>query len=47
MNPRLLDLLVKENLLTPDQAQKAVADQRRSGERLATVLTRLGFLTED
>jgi type IV pilus assembly protein PilB len=47
VNPRLLDLLVKENLLTPDQAQKALADQRRSGERLATVLTRLGFLTED
>ena len=47
MNPRLLDLLVKENLLTPDQAQKAVTDQRRSGERLATVLTRLAFITED
>jgi molybdopterin synthase catalytic subunit len=38
VNPRLLDLLVKENLLTSDQAQKAVTDQRRSGERLATVL---------
>jgi type IV pilus assembly protein PilB len=47
VNPRLLDLLVKENLLTQDQAGKAVTDQRRSGERLATVLTRLGFLTED
>jgi type IV pilus assembly protein PilB len=47
VNPRLLDLLVKENLLTSDQAQKAVADQRRSGERLGTVLTRLGFITEE
>ena len=47
MNPRLLDLLVKENLLTSDQAQKAVTDQRRSGERLATVLTRLAFITEE
>ena len=47
MNPRLLELLVKESLLTPDQAGKAVADQRRSGERLATVLTRLNFLSED
>jgi len=47
VNPRLLDLLVKEDLLTPDQAQKAVTDQRRSGERLATVLTRLAFITED
>jgi len=47
VNPRLLELLVKENLLSPDQAQKALADQRRSGERLATVLTRLAFITED
>jgi type IV pilus assembly protein PilB len=47
VNPRLLELLVKENLLSQDQAQKALADQRRSGERLATVLTRLGFITED
>ncbi len=47
MNPRLLDLLVKEGLLTQDQAQKAVADQRRTGERLALVLTRLGFLKEE
>ena len=47
MNPRLLDMLVKENLLTSDQAQKAVTDQRRSGERLATVLTRLAFITEE
>jgi type IV pilus assembly protein PilB len=47
VNPRLLDLLVKENLLTQDEAGRALADQRRSGERLATILTRLGFLTED
>jgi type IV pilus assembly protein PilB len=47
VNPRLLELLVKENLLTQDQAQKALGDQRRSGERLATVLTRLAFITED
>ena len=47
MNPRLLELLVKENLLTQDQAQKALSDQRRSGERLATVLTRLAFVAED
>ncbi len=47
MNPRLLELLVKENLLSQDQAQKALSDQRRSGERLATVLTRLAFIAED
>ncbi len=47
MNPRLLELLVKENLLTADQAQKAAAEQRRSNERLGTVLRRLGFLSDD
>jgi type IV pilus assembly protein PilB len=47
VNPRLLELLVKENLLSQEQAQKAMVDQRRSGERLATVLTRLAFITED
>ena len=47
MNPRLLELLVKEGLLSADQAQKATADQRRTGERLASVLTRLGLLKED
>lgn len=47
MNPRLLDTLVKENLLTPDQAQKATAEQRRSNERLGTVLKRLAFLSEE
>ncbi|HEX2483052.1 MAG TPA: type II secretion system protein GspE, partial [Methylomirabilota bacterium] len=47
MNPRLLELLVKEKLLTQEAAGKALAEQRRSGERLATILTRLGFLTED
>src|SRR5215831_18775330 len=47
MNPRLLELLVKEGLVAADQAQKATAEQRRTGDRLATVLTRLQFLKED
>ncbi len=47
MNPRLLELLVKENLLTADQAQKAMAEQRKTNERLGTVLKRLGFLNEE
>jgi type IV pilus assembly protein PilB len=34
-------------LVVADQAQKATAEQRRTGDRLATVLTRLGFLKED
>ncbi|MBI3458015.1 MAG: type IV-A pilus assembly ATPase PilB [Candidatus Rokubacteria bacterium] len=47
MNPRLLELLVKENLLTAEQVQKAAAEQRRTNERLPTILKRLGLLGED
>ena len=47
MNPRLLELLVKENLLSSDQAAKAAAEQRRTNERLGTILKRLGYLSDD
>jgi len=47
MNPRLLETLVKENLLTNEQASKAQAEQRRTGERLGAVLKRLGYLSEE
>jgi type IV pilus assembly protein PilB len=45
--PRLLELLVKEGLLTPEQAHRAAAEQRKTGERSASVLKRLGLLAED
>jgi type IV pilus assembly protein PilB len=45
--PRLLELLVAERMLTAEQAEQAVAEQRKSGEGVGPVLTRLGFLTED
>jgi type IV pilus assembly protein PilB len=44
---RLLELLVRDNVLTVEQAQKVSAEQKRSGERLGNVLTRLGFIPED
>jgi type IV pilus assembly protein PilB len=47
VNPRLVELLVKESLLTADQAQKAVAEQRKTSERLGAVLKRLGYLSEE
>ena len=47
MNPRLLELLVKENLLTAEHAQKATAEQRRTNERLGSILKRLGYLGEE
>jgi type IV pilus assembly protein PilB len=47
MNPRLVELLVKDSLLTPEQAQRAVAEQKKSNDRLGSVLTRLGLLKEE
>ncbi|MDR7491975.1 MAG: type IV-A pilus assembly ATPase PilB [Armatimonadota bacterium] len=44
--PRLLELLVREGLLSPGQAQTATAEQRRTGERLTSVVTRLGYVAE-
>ena len=44
---RLLELLVRDNILTVEQAQKVAAEQKRSGERLGNALTRLGLLRED
>jgi type IV pilus assembly protein PilB len=45
--PRLLELLVREGLLTPEQAQRATAEHRRTGERSTSVLTRLGLISEE
>jgi type IV pilus assembly protein PilB len=45
--PRLLELLVKEGLLTPEQAHRAAADQHKTGERSVSVLNRLGLLAEE
>jgi type IV pilus assembly protein PilB len=45
--PRLLELLAREGLLTREQVQRAVAEQRKTGERLAAVLKRLDLLAED
>jgi type IV pilus assembly protein PilB len=47
MNPRLIELLVKENLLTAEQSQRATTEQRRTNERLGTVLKRLGFMSDE
>ncbi len=46
-NSRLGELLVKEQLITPLQLRKAMAEQRRSGGRLGHELTRLGYVDEN
>src|SRR5262245_36179425 len=45
--PRLLELLVAERTLTPEQAAQTMAEQRKNSEGVGPALTRLGFLTEE
>lgn len=44
---RLGDLLVAEGLLSPDQLQRALGEQKGSNEKLGTILVRLSMITED
>ncbi|MDN5331989.1 MAG: type pilus assembly protein PilB [Tepidanaerobacteraceae bacterium] len=43
---RLGDLLVESGMITPEQLEKALNEQRRTGERLGKILTRLGYVRE-
>lgn len=47
MSSRLGELLVKANLITPEQLQKALTEQKAGGGRLGFNLTKLGFLNEE
>ncbi len=47
MNERIGELLVKENLLSTEQLQKARAEAASKGERLGAQITKLGFLEEN
>ncbi len=44
---RLGDLLVTAGLITPEQLQQALLEQKRSNEKLGSILVRLGMLGED
>ncbi len=46
MNERIGELLVKENLLSADQLQKAKSRAAAKGKRLGAEITELGFLEE-
>lgn len=43
---RLGDLLLEAGMITREQLDQALQEQKRSGERLGKVLLRLGFVTE-
>ena len=47
MSGRLGELLIKENLLTPDQLKQALDHQKTNGGRLGNALVKLGFLNDD
>src|SRR3972149_3275809 len=44
---RLGDLLVNEGLITQENLQRALSDQRGSNEKLGSILVRLGLIQED
>ncbi len=44
---RLGDLLLDDNIITQDQMQIALHEQRRSGDRLGATLVKLGFISAD
>src|SRR5471032_3240617 len=43
---RIGDLLVREGLITKDQLEKALQEQRQSGTRVGYNLVKLGFIQE-
>jgi type IV pilus assembly protein PilB len=47
MTSRLGELLVKENLITPEQLKKAIEEQKTGGGRLGSSLTKLGFVSDE
>ena len=46
MSGRLGELLVRENLISLQQLQKAQEEQRKTGGRIGYQLTKLGFINE-
>ncbi len=44
---KLGDLLLKANVITQEQLDTALKDQREEGGKLGEAIVRLGFVTED
>jgi type IV pilus assembly protein PilB len=47
MSGKLGEILLKDNLITPDQLRQALDHQKANGGRLGNSLVRLGFLNDD
>ncbi|HAF08281.1 TPA: general secretion pathway protein GspE, partial [candidate division WOR-3] len=44
---RLGDLLIDEGLITKDQLNQALSQQKENGGRLGSILVQMGFVTDD
>lgn len=44
---KLGDMLVKANIITPEQLEKALIEQKKTHERIGKVLVRCGFVSEE
>ncbi len=44
---RLGDLLLEVEMITPNQLESAIEVQKKTGEKLGSILTKLGYVTED
>lgn len=47
MPKKIGELLTQEKIITPEQLDRALEDQRQSGERVGSILIRLGYINED
>ncbi len=47
MSKRLGELLIKANLVTPDQVKKALDEQKGTGGSIGTNLIKLGYIGEE
>ena len=47
MAKKIGEILLKANLISNDQLQQALQEQKRTGERLGSLLVKMGFLAED
>ncbi|PYV79428.1 MAG: type II secretion system protein GspE, partial [Acidobacteria bacterium] len=47
MSQRIGDLLLKAKIISPEQLQQALREQKSTGARLGSVLVKLGFVTDE
>jgi type IV pilus assembly protein PilB len=47
LSERLGELLVRRNIITPEQLKKAFEEQKSNGSRLESTLVKLGYIKED